>query len=631
MLSIALLALLGPAQGALTPPKLTPDLRAALVQALPGERLELVAVLTEQLDAEALLAAGAAGHPRGERQRFVARQLRDFAAARQGDLQALLEALTAAGEVEDVRTLWIANAVVFRGTAEAAEAVAALPEVDRVGWTPTPTLEEVQDGCPTPVAAVPGVAPAAATPTPNLIEVQAPDLWALGYQGDGVVVLLTDAGVDYTHPDLANRIWQNPLDPVDGIDNDANGYVDDHMGWDFIDGDNDPWPGADAHGTQTGGILAGDGSSGTDQTGMAPGALLVPARVFTEADFWLALQYGLSVAVDASSSSYSYKWNPGNQPDYHMHRQILDAYLAAGVPHANSIGNQGGAPAFPVPFQIATPGNVPAPWRHPDQQQLGGGVSGSLGCGAVLPGDVLYGLSSLGPSAWEDITIYDAGYGPPQDPTLWDYPVGGFGGGQQGLLKPDLVAPTSVLTTFLGGGYSSFSGTSAATPHLGGALALLVSVNPAAEPRHMAQALQVTALDLGAAGKDNSFGAGKLQVRDAALRLLHLVKVDRQAPSLGDTVTVTTHGVAGEFFLTLWATQTGTVPLPGFTLDLLPPVFVYQSGVLDGAGQASSSFQVPNTPPLVGVDVYLQSGADDTAGVSGQILVSTVETFRIRS
>jgi subtilisin family serine protease len=536
---------------------------------------------------------------------------------------ALLAELEAGGSAGRVRPVWIAGAVAFEGTPAAVRAVALLPEVLRLGWDAPRPLAEIEDApaaCPAPPG-VPG-------PTPNLVEVQAPQLWALGMTGQGIRILNIDGGTDVTHPDLAGSVWTNPFDPLDGVDNDGNGYVDDLHGWDFVDGDNNPSPaGFDAHGTNTAGILVGDGTSSGSPTGMAPDAELAVARVNTEVDHWLALQYAVGTAMDCTSSSYSYKWGTFPKPDYHTHRDVQVVLLAAGIIHVNSIGNQGGAPEHPVPFQIAVPGSVPGPWRHPIQAQLFPGLSAALGCGAVELGGGQYSLSSLGPSAWEDVKLYSPSYGFLQNPAYWDYPVGGFVGDQQGLIKPDLVAPTNVQTTAPGGGYSTFGGTSAATPHLGGACALLRSASPAAEPRHLAQALQITAFDLGPPGKDVQFGAGELRVRDAALRLLHLVKVDDVAPQLGDPVTVLVYGTPGATFATLWGLDQGTTIGPGFALDLAAPFHLLFGGVLNGAGQAGLIFNVPGTTALVGVEILLQSVQ---AGAGGVILVSTLESLEVQ-
>ena len=50
------------------------------------------------------------------------------------------------------------------------------------------------------------------------------------------MIAIIDTGVDYTHEDLASNIWHNPGEiPENGIDDDNNGYIDDSIGWDFVE------------------------------------------------------------------------------------------------------------------------------------------------------------------------------------------------------------------------------------------------------------------------------------------------------------------------------------------------------------------------------------------------------------
>jgi subtilisin family serine protease len=104
--------------------------------------------------------------------------------------------------------------------------------------------------------------------------------WALlGDSPADVTVAIIDTGIDWNHPDLAaNALWRNKGEiPGNGIDDDGNGYVDDVIGWDFIDGDNRPWD-HDGHGTFTSGLIAAARNNGTGIAGINPHARIMVLR-----------------------------------------------------------------------------------------------------------------------------------------------------------------------------------------------------------------------------------------------------------------------------------------------------------------------------------------------------------------
>ncbi len=447
---------------------------------------------------------------------------------------------------------------------------------------------------------------------PHIPALKGSHVWANGFLGDGVLIGTIDSGTNWEHPDLVDRVWTNPGEiDGNGLDDDGNGFVDDIHGWDFEFGGPDV-KSTDPHGTSTAGLMVGDGSAGRI-TGMAPGASLVVTEVQSESDYWQAQQYLLDVGVDVVSSSYSYKWP--DRPDYHFFRQLCDVELAAGIVHANSIGNQGGLQAtHPIPFNISTPANCPSPFAHPALAP--GGRSSILACGGIqMPDDSLYNPSGRGPSAWEDLDLYDPARAWVQDPAYWDYPYGGFGGSGPGLIKPDVVTYTnSVMTTSLTGGYTLFSGTSAATPQLGGALALLLDVQPHALPRHLAGALTLTAKDLGAPGRDDQFGAGKIQVLDAARRLVTMCRFTPTEASPGQPFDIEVFGLPNDtvygFYQASLVTTTGDLNLPF-------PLFFLGLRFTDAQGEAAWNLAVPNDPGLVGLTVWLQVASEANDGSWG--------------
>ncbi|MEG5062346.1 S8 family serine peptidase [Microcoleus sp. B3-A4] len=121
--------------------------------------------------------------------------------------------------------------------------------------------------------------------------IKAPEVWAQGLTGDGIVVAVIDSGVDYNHPDLTGNIWSNAgetgVDAIgrnkasNGVDDDNNGFVDDFRGWDFVNNDNDPMD-DNNHGTHISGLVAAK-KDGVGITGTAPTAKIMPLKILDRA------------------------------------------------------------------------------------------------------------------------------------------------------------------------------------------------------------------------------------------------------------------------------------------------------------------------------------------------------------
>jgi hypothetical protein len=164
-----------------------------------------------------------------------------------------------------------------------------------------------------------------------------------------------------------------------------------------------------------------------------------------------------------------------------------------------------------VPYNISTPANCPSPWIHPDQT-LAGGISSILGVGDISwSADNIAASSSRGPAAWEDIRANtDPAYPHSMAPEYQDYPY--ENGARMGLLKPDLSAyGNGTIATCPGSYYCGFSGTSSATPHVSGTLALMLQSNPGATPEELAEAIMTTTEHRGDPGMNNVYGTGLLQ------------------------------------------------------------------------------------------------------------------------
>jgi len=452
-------------------PVIAPDLAAASFAAKstrlpviiePALRLDVAALDIRTADAAPdlrLAAAAAAG--------------RNVLASARAELAPLLDDLVRSGSASAPRDLWLAGAVAADLDAAAIAALADDPAVGRL-WLddrPSATFGDAAELVDKAVEEW------------HLEAVGAQTAWALGYDGDGILVGHIDSGAAYDHPDLAGRLW-------DG------GAAWPNHGWDSVDEDDDPYEGDPTwgHGTHTAGLVAGTGAAGR-ATGSAPGAELMILRAVPGywSDLVEAMQFGLDNGpVDLFTMSAG--WDAPSDDLKEASRATAELLLTAGIPWICAAGNGDNVGGHhPAPTDIAAPGVCPNPWYG------AAGHSAVITIGAVGVDDAPWSGSSLGPTSWD---IAAPGYD--------DYPY------PPGLIKPDLAAPGDLVTSLAAdGGYTTYSGTSMACPVAAGAAAILMQASPGVGPVDLARALETTAVDLGAAGRDNVTGAGRIDLAAA--------------------------------------------------------------------------------------------------------------------
>ncbi len=501
------------------------NLTKMLAEAGEEDFLPIVIIMKDRPDLDGLRFE-TRGMLRSERKKYVAEELKSFSGFSQADLIYWLENKELSGDVREIRPLWICNAIGLEARPELVYDLAQWPDILRINGDPYRQLypEDIQFN-----------------PLNELDEVvwsvdliNAPDVWDQGYTGQGIIVGIIDSGVDYNHTDLNDHLNQNlgedfdgdgavleyddeagiwVFDPDDenGVDDDNNGYVDDFIGWNFEGDNNSPMDG-DGHGTHVAGSICGDGTGGTE-TGVAPDASLVSCRVGTLADptneqrIWDGLQYLLDLGVDVTNLSMGW-WHAWG-PDRQVWRETYDAMEIGGVVNCVASGNEG-----PGQGSCRTPGDVPSPWRHPDQI-TDGTQSGVITVGATDDADNVAGFSSRGPMDWEGITGFD---------DYWNDGVDNFG-----LVLPDVVAPGQGVNSLQnGGGYANgWDGTSMASPHAAGTACLMLSKSPELSTVQIDSILQVTAVDMNAEGKDNTSGSGRvdaLAAVDAAIAVTGFIE-----------------------------------------------------------------------------------------------------------
>lgn len=300
---------------------------------------------------------------------------------------------------------------------------------------------------------------------------RAPAAWA-GTTGGPVTVAVVDSGIDLGHPDLAENLWVNPGEiPGNGIDDDRDGFVDDVNGADLVAGDGTPED-SYGHGTQMAGIIGARGGNGRGIAGTAWQVRLMAVRVLDgNGDGSTGtVAAGIEYAVAHGARIINLSIN-GPGPSQAIDQAIARA-KAAGAVVVASAGNDG---------QDLE--------RHPSYP-VSSAQDDVVGVGSVANDDALSSFSNYGPSA------------------------------------VDLVAPgEDVLTTSLGGGYTTEAGTSGSAAYASGVLALLASARPEASSEQLRAALL-----------DGARPARRLGRYAAHGSLDALSALERMAPELGPRI-----------------------------------------------------------------------------------------------
>lgn len=294
---------------------------------------------------------------------------------------------------------------------------------------------------------------------------QAGEAWAAGQTGSSTVYVgVIDEGIDINHPDLQANIWTNQFDPVDGVDNDGNGYIDDTHGYDFANNNNSVYDGTpgdndtDAHGTHVSGTIGGVGGNGIGVAGVNWNVTIISGKFLnpnggTTADAIEAVNYftdlktrhGLNIVATNNS------WGGGGYAQS-LHDAIIRG-AKAGILFMAAAGNGN---AFGQGVNNDTTARYPCNYNT---------AQGTTTESAASYDAVISVASITSTGAKSSFSNY-------------------------GATTVDLGAPGSgINSTTPNNTYSSFSGTSMATPHVSGAAALYLSINPGATPQQIRAAI----------------------------------------------------------------------------------------------------------------------------------------------
>jgi subtilisin family serine protease len=444
-----------------------------------GQQAEFFVVLADQAD----ISRAAYFQTKADKGRYVYNTLLNKARTTQGSIIQWLRERNIG-----YQSFYIVNAILVKSTQETAAALAARPDVARIEGNP-----EIHNNLPQPesVEESPGKSPRPERPAtiePGIQYTHAPDVWALGFMGEGIVVASADTGVRWTHNALKPhyRGWDGQ-----NADHDYNWHDSIHDSVSNPCGNDSPEPCDDvAHGSHTTGTMVGDDGAG-NQIGMAPAAKWIGCRNMdqgngTPARYIECMQWFLApTRIDGSDpdptkapdiTNNSWECPPSEGCSANTLQAAVEAQAAAGIMMMSAAQNSG-----PGCSTVQNPPGI---------------YEATYSVGALNTGsDTIAGFSSRGPVTADG----------------------------SNRIKPDISAPgtnTRSSTNASDNSYANFSGTSMATPHIAGAMALLWNAIPSlrhqlTESRDTLNnaAVHISSTQCGDEGPPNNvFGWGRVDI-----------------------------------------------------------------------------------------------------------------------
>ncbi len=304
--------------------------------------------------------------------------------------------------------------------------------------------------------------------------VKAPEVWAQGYTGKGVVVAVVDTGVDYNHEDLRNNIWTNANEIAgNGIDDDGNGYIDDNYGWNFADKNNNTLDN-NGHGTHVSGTIAGENNN-YGVTGIAYNSKIMPVKVLNDSGSgsYSSISKGIRYAVDNGANVINLSL--GGSSANRTLESAINYASSKGVIVVMAAGNDGdSSPDYPARYAYKS----------------------GIAVGAVDRNNNMPDFSNR--SGTNEISYITA---------------------------PGVRVYSSVPNNQ----YATYSGTSMATPHVAGVVALMLNANPNLTDAQVRQIVTETA------GNNTQTASSSLNLSNVS-SLASQVIVDTTGNSLQSTI-----------------------------------------------------------------------------------------------
>jgi hypothetical protein len=317
--------------------------------------------------------------------------------------------------------------------------------------------------------------------------IKAYQAWATSKGDTNVIIGIIDTGTDFNHPDLSGNVARNWADPINGLDDDNDGFIDNFRGWDLSDNDNDARPSTTApagfpagHGTVVAGLAAASTDNGVGVAATGFRCRYMPIKVYGNNGGNFRGYEGIVYAADRGCKVINLSWGGKTRPSQFEQDLINYAVFNKNVAVVAAAGNTNEeADYYPASYQ---------------------------------------NVLSVAYTNLQDVRFINSTYS----------------------VNVDLVAPGEGLQGIIGTSYGNLgNGSSLSAPIVAGALALVRSHYPQLTAVQAMEIIRVNADNIYNTGNNSSFlerlGTGRLNMEKAILRFNNVSVRATQTRALGKT------------------------------------------------------------------------------------------------